>query len=335
MVVANKTSRFVWMYQAAVGTSQITAVDSPSYEFGGYNEETGKWNGPYVENPVEEYWIYSARTPKLTDLETKYPTFKHAFLPFTAQFLNWMLGSATDSDPEVLLTALNSGMPVPITIRLEELEGSANVPQNANAVDCYSVGLTMKAERGTSFLVQSEFAFGSLEDIGDNPNLTTSPLAPGNVSGPYDGNPYVMWDIDGDNVNLPGVWRADIRCEAVKESVSSDEGTVNTTYVYKLKPVQIVLSAVFETNDSWDDYVDRKASTNMSIKVTKHDGTSYLLLTFTNARIVSIKKTGHRNKGHYGSIMAIIAEKVEGESDWFTEHGGSPTFATYWKAAMS
>lgn len=331
MVVANKSSKYVWAYQAAVGTSIITAVNTVTYEFGEYNDECGKWITPFVENKALPSWVYSSRTPTLTDLASEYPTFLHVFLPVTAQWLAWFLGSPTDTEPTVTIGALHTDMTYPLTIRHEELEGTN--PQNTQAVDCYCVGFTAKAERGKSFLVELEFAFGALEDIGDNPNLTTAPVAPGDLlTGPYDGNPIVMWDIDGDNVALTGVWRADFKGTKEWEKVSSAVGATQTTYTYKIQPIQIILSAVFLINDGWDDYVDRTASTNMTIQIKKHDATSNTLLTFTNCRIQSIKKTGDRNKGHYGSVCTMIAEKVEGLSDWFTE--GGITFATHWKAAI-
>ena len=332
MVVANKSSKYVWAYQAAVGTAAITAVNSVTYEFGEYNDECGKWNAPFVENNSDPSWVYSSRTPTLTDMESKYPTFTHTFLPVTAQYLAWMLKSPTNTTPTVTIATLHTGLTYPLTIRCEELEGTN--PNNAQARDCYCVGLTAKAEQGTSFIVTPEFAWGELQDIGDNPNLTTAPVAPGDLlTGPYDGNPIVTWDIAGDNVALTGVWRADFKCAQEFEIVTNDEGATQSVYPGKMKPVQIILSAVFLINDGWDDYVDRKAATNMTIQVKKHDGTSYITHTFTNARFVSIKKTGDRNKGHYGSVATLIAEKVEGVSDWFTE--GGTTFATHWKAGMA
>lgn len=331
MVVANKSSKYVWAYQAAVGTSIITAVDTTTYEFGEYNDECEQWNAPHVENPIEAYWVYGSKTCTLTDLCSEYPVFTHTFLPVTAQFLAWILGYPTDTSPTVTIAALTSGMTYPLTIRNEELEGTN--PNNAQAVDCYCIGITAKAERGRSFLVAAKFAWGALEDIGDNPNLTTAPLAAGGMTGPYDGNPIVYWDTTGDNVNLPGVWRADFNIDVDWESVSSSAGNSQTVYTYKIQPVEIILYAVFAINDSWDDYVDRKAATTMTIQVKKHDGTSNILLTFTNCRIISHKKTGERNKGHYASYCVIKAEKVEGVSDWFTE-GGTP-FATHWKAQLT
>ena len=317
----------MWQYQAAVGTSILTIATSASYEFGDYNKECGKWNSPFIENPAVPSWVYASRTPTLTDMETKYPTFSHAFLPTTAQFLAWMLGKPEDSDPEVVISALAAGMTYPLTIRCQEEGGTA--PQNMQAVDCYCVGLTMKMEKGKKVIVEPEFAWGAFEDIGDNVNLTTKPVAPGELlTGVYNGNPDVTWNV----TSMTGVWRADVKCSQEYDIVSSDEGTTQTVYTGKMNPVQIILSAVLKQNVSWDDYKDRTART-LKIKVKKFDDTSYIELTFTNARVVSVKKTGDKNAGHYGATMALIAEKVEGESDWFTE--GGITFATHWKAAIA
>lgn len=330
MGIPNKTSTFVWAYQAVVGTAIITAVNSVTYEFGEYKDECGKWNSPFVENPAEPRWAYNSRTCTLTDLATEYPTFVHPFLPVTAQFLAWFLGKPLDADPLVTIETLDTDMTYPLTIRLEEKGGTK--PEVIQAVDCYCIGLTIKMERGKSMLVECEFCWGSLEDfsVDARPVLTTAPLAAGLMTGPYDGNPIVMWDIGADNVSIPGVWRADIRGQRDYENVSGDQGAVQTNYIYKVLPIEIILSAVFETDDMWENYVNRTATTNMTIQVKKHNATNYITFTFTNCRIRSIKKTGERNKGHYAAVCVVRAEKVEGSTDWFTE--GGVTFATHWKA---
>lgn len=332
----NKTSKYVWAYQAAVGTSVITAVDSLSYEFGAYTKECGDWKTPYVENPSIESWTYNKKTPNLTNLSTEYPTFKHTFNPVSAQFLAWFLESPVDTNTGadiVTISALTSGMTYPLTIRAQEDGGSA--PQNAQAVDCYCVGLTIKAEDDTELLVTTEFAWGALEDIGDNLNLTTAPVMPAALlDDTYYGHPITVWDSGGTPIPLTGVWRADITLAKEWKKVSSDEGVTQTIKTYRMKKIQIVLSAVIAVNDAWDDYIDRVVQ-DMTIQVKKGDDTSYILMTFTNCRITSIEKTGHRNMAHYGAVMVIEAESVVGISDWFTEHGGAPTFADHWKAALA
>lgn len=331
-MVANKTSRYCWAYESVPGTAEIVAVDTVTYEFGEYNDECGKWNSPFVEQSVEPYWNYASRTPTLIELETKYPTFSHVFNPVTAQFLAWMLKKPTDSDPEVEIETLDTKLTYPLTIRLEEDGGT--VPTNTQAVGCYCIGLTAKAERGRSFLVECQFAWQSMEDLGDNPILTTAPVAPGDLlTGPYNGNPIVIWDSGGTPISIPAVWRADFNVEQEYEVVSSDEGVTQTVYVYKVQPVKIILSAVFETLDLWDDYVDRVGTYEMTIQVKKHDDTSYITFTFYNCRVMSIRKTGAKNEGHYGAICTIQAEEVKAECDWFTE--GGTTFATHWKAAVT
>ena len=332
MVVANKTSKYVWQYQAAHGTSILTAAGSASFEFGEYNEACGNWNSPFVENKAMPSWIYNSRTPTLTDLESEFPTFTHVFNPVTAQFLFWLLGTTADGTPTtVTITSLETGRKYPLTIRMQE-EGGTN-PQNAQAVDCHCIGLTVSMERGKAMIVEGQFAWGALEDIGDNVNLTTAPTSAGGCTKPYNGNPIVLWDTGGDNVSIPGIWKADFMMMQDWENISSAVGVDQSVYTYKTQPVQIVLSAIFQINDGWDDYVDRKAATVMTIQVKKHNATNYITYTFTNCRIQSIKKTGERNKGHYASTCLLVAEKVEAVSDWYTDNGGAPTFLTHWKTA--
>ena len=202
-MVLNKSSRDVWAYQAVVGIAVIIAVDSVSYEFGEYNNECGDWSIPNTENPVESHWVYNSGTPTLINNERTYPTFKRVFLPVTAQCYAWMQGLPESDSPAVNISTLTSGMTYPLTIRLEEKEGTH--PDVTQAVDCYCVGLTSNAERGKEFMVEVEFAFGKLEDIHDTrPILTTAPLAAGLMTGAYNGNPVLQWN----SVPIPGIEKA-------------------------------------------------------------------------------------------------------------------------------
>ena len=332
MTIPNKTSKYVWQYQVAHGTSILTIATSASFEFGEYNEECGKWNAPYVERPASEGYVYSSRTPTLTDMESEFPTFSHTFLPVTIQFLHWLLGTTADGTPTTItVTSLDAGRKYPLTIRNQEDGGSA--PQNAQAVDCHCVGINVKGERDTPLLVSAEFAWGTLEDIGNNVNLTTAPTASGGCTNTFNGNPLVVWDSDADAHSIVGVWRADFASKQDWNKVSRNYGAEQSVNTGKNEPVKIILSAIFHDNEVWDDYIDRKATTNMTIQFKKYNATNYATFTFTNCRVVSIKKVGDRYKGHYGTTCALIAEKVEGTSDWYTDHGGAPTFLTHWKTA--
>lgn len=337
MSIANKTSRYVWTYESVPGTAEIVANNTVTYEFGRYNDECGKWNSPFVEQTQEPYWVQASRTPKLIDAETKYPTFSHVFNPVTAQFLAWMLKLPVDADPAVTIASLEAGLTYPLTIRLEEAGGT--VPCLTQAVGCYCIGLTAKAERGKDFLVEVEFAWEKMEDLSNTarPILTTPPVMPGHLlTKPYNGNPIVIWDSGGTPISLTPVWRFDFQCQQDFEISTSDEGAVQTVYTYKYAPVKIIMSAVFEAQDIWDDYVNRVGTYEMTLQLKKHDGTSNILFTFHNCRIQTTKKMGKRNEGHYGSVCTIIAEKITATCDWFTETSQSSpgTFATHWKAAV-
>lgn len=331
MVTANKTSRACWAYETTPGTAEISAADSTSYWFGEYKDDCGKWNSPFIENSTVPYWLYSSRTPTLVDIESTYPTFTWTFNPTTIQWLAWMLKYPTDTDPTVTVAALSTGQVYPLTIRLEEKGGTNEML--TQAVGCYCVGATAIAERNKAFMVECEFAWQSLEDQGDRAILTTAPTISGGLDDPYMGNPIVVWDSGGTPISLTPVWRADFKIGQNYEIVSTDEGATQTVYCHTINPVQIILYAVFETNDLWDDYIDRVGTYEMTLQVKKADNTSYQTFTFHNCRVKSIKKTGERNKGHYASVATIIAEKVEGVSDFFTEGGAN--FSTHFKAAVS
>ena len=329
-MVLNKSSKAVWQYQNVVGIAQITAVNSPSFEFGQYNDQCGKWMIPHTVNPTESYWVYNSGTPTLIEAERKFPTWKHVFLPVTAQVYAWLQGLPVDTNPvetDVIgITTLLSGMTAPLTVRVEEKEGTH--PDVTQAVDCYCIGITSTAERGKEFLVEAEFAYGALEDIdpgGDNrPILTTAPLAAGLMTGTYNGNPVLEWN----SVSIPGVEKAVWMEKKGSGIVSSDEGDKITIHTYKSEPVQIVLWGGIEVDDMWDDYKAR-TKRNMTIDLTKFDDVSYIKATFTNCRITSYERVGERYKGKYASIIKLEAEKVTYVNDFFTE--GGTDFDTHWK----
>jgi len=337
MVVANKTSRYCWAYETVPGTAEIVAIDTTCYYFGEYNEECGDWNTAFVENASDAHWVYSVRTPSLTDLNTEYPTFSHVFLPTSVQPYSWILKKPATATP-MTVVALETGLTSPLTIRHEE--GSGTNPMLTQAVGCYCVGLMSKAERGKELMVEATFAWQSIEDQGDRSHLTTAPLKPAGeaaneITGTYEGNPEIVWDVGGHNHSIAGVWKAEWSQPQEYESVDSDAGVTQTVYTYKYKPVEIILNAVFETTETWDDYIDRKAATVMTIKLWKHDRTHYILGTFTNCRLVNHRKTGHRNKGHYNSVCAMLAEKVEYSANWLAEYDGADgDFTDHFKAGV-
>ena len=327
-MVLNKNSKAVWQYQDAVGTSQITTATGAGavcFEFGEYNDECGKWNIPNTENPTEPHWVYNSGTPTLTNLERNFPTWKHVFLPVTAQCYAWLQGLPANEDPLIGITTLTSGMTHPLTIRIQEAGGTH--PDNAQGVDCYCIGLTSNAERGKEFLVETEFVYGAIEDVNDNDNITDPPLAAGLMTGSFNGNPILEWN----SISIPGVEKAVWMESKGRGVVSSDEGAKQTVHTYKTDPVRIMLWGGIEVDDMWDDYKAR-TTRNMTIQIKKYDNTSYITATFTNCRITSYERMGERYKGKYVSAIKIEAEKVTYKNDWFTE--GGVTFATHWKAAI-
>jgi len=325
-MVLNKSSKEVWQYQAVVGTAIITIATSASFEFGEYNEECGKWSIANTINPTEPHWVYNSGTPTLTNAARQYQSFKKVFLPVTAQCYAWMQGKPVNATPAVTISTLTEGMTYPLTIRNEELEGTH--PDNVQAIDCYCIALTSNAERGKELLVEAEFIYGAIQDINDYVNLTTAPLAAGLMTGAYNGNPVLEWNV----VSIPGVEKA-VWMEAKEHSiVTSDEGVTQTIHTGKSEPVKIILWGGIEVDDMWDDYKAR-TTRNMTIVLKKFDETSNITFTFTNCRITSYERIGVRFEGKWASVIRLEAEKVTESCDWFTE--GGVTFATHWKANIA
>jgi len=334
-MVANKTSKCVWAYQSAVGTAELVIATSDSYEFGMYNLACGEWKTPMVNNPSNPYYSYDSRTPLSTDGESTFPTWKHTFNPTTAQFLAWFLGKPVDNDPTTVeIEALDTGLTCPITFRVQE--DGATVPDNAQGMDAYCIGLAMTMEKDKSFIVECEFVFGALQDIDNYVNLTKDPVMPGDLlTGRYRGNPIVVWDAGVDNHALAGTWKAQVVVSQEFEVVASDEGATQTVYTYKFLKPKIVLYSVVATaaeHELWKDYIARKINTDMTIQVKKSDNTSYITFTFSKCRITSMEKTGAKNEGHYGVITTIEADSIIGSADWHTE--GGITYATHWRDSV-
>jgi len=273
-LVLNKSSKEVWAYQAAIGTAAIVAADSVSYEFGEYNDECGKWSIANTQNPTESHWVYNSGTPTLINTERKFQTFKKVFLPVTAQCYAWMQGKPVEADPNVTISTLTSGMTYPLTIRNEELEGTH--PDNVQAVDCYVIALTSNAERGKELLVEAEFVYGTIQDINTYVNLTTAPLAPGNLmTGSYNGNPIFKWK----DVSIPGVEKVMWMESKEHDIVTSDEGVTQTIHTGKSESVKIIVWGGIEVDDMWDDYKARYTR-NSTLQLKKYDETSNIMFTF-------------------------------------------------------
>lgn len=162
-MTGNKTSRRCWAYQASVGAEAIDDATDTTYLFG-FPEDLD-WKLPKFLTEVEEYYSYSSREPILTPLEPTYQTFMTSFYPTTAQDGVWMLKQVTEDGISAnvhKIEVLDSGLPLPLTIRFELNDGS--VDRLIQGVDSYCVGRTCTATYNLPFLVECEWAVGRLED---------------------------------------------------------------------------------------------------------------------------------------------------------------------------
>lgn len=164
-MTGNTESRRSWAYQTdGVGTEAIDDATDTTYFFG-LPDTKKDWQLPKCMKDVEEYYAANSREPTITPIDPKYQTFHTSFYPTTAQYLVWMLKQVTEDGGGANIhraEVLDSGLPLPITIRYDLTGGT--VDRLVQAVDCYCVGLTCFAVYNMPFLVEPEWAFGRLED---------------------------------------------------------------------------------------------------------------------------------------------------------------------------
>ncbi len=317
MVDPNLTSRLCWAYESTPREAEITAVNDTTYYFGDYLEDMKKFLAPAPEHPVQPYRYYNSReVGGLTDLDAKYPTFKTQYAPVSAQFLSWMLKSHADNTPAAdTFAVLDTGMTYPLTIRLEQAEGTN--PNNFQAVGCYNVGLYIDCALGSPVRAESEWAYCSFEDLDDNDgNLTTAPVAPAGLSGTYDGCPNFKWNSN----LLAQCVRVRLMLSQKWESVYDPATGKQVVYCYEYEAPQIIFSGVLEVNTVWDDFIGREARA-AQIKCYKADVSTYFQIDITNVKINQYRNTGVLHKGHYEVEAICTGEAVTAEATTIADDG--------------
>ena len=326
----NTISRYCWAYETtAYRTPAITAVVSTSYLFGEYDESILKWAPPAVEAKVGNFWTYNSRTPTFTDLKLSFPTFSHAWNPTTPQHAVWMLGKCTDAAPDTFEPYAVSTSKMPMTIRFEEDGGTT--PRLTQAAGCYMVELYCRARIGAPYMVEGQFAYSDIYDVGDYDILTTMPTACGGagVSQLYNGAPIVVYDVGGGGeATLTDVVMAEWRIKQNYSTVMDSDDLGQTVYPDTFEPVELILTALMESGTKWDDFIDRNAK-DYSVQVYKPRGTYNIKYIFDNVRILKCVEEAEVKKGMISSKLIATAEKVTGTFAW----DGSGTWADHFKTA--
>ncbi|MCP4550879.1 MAG: hypothetical protein GY834_02310 [Bacteroidetes bacterium] len=324
-MTANKSSRNAWNYEGTPGTAAIDGPTSTSYKMGVYDESMDKSQGiNSVSHPVKMYYDYSSREGKLTKLDRKLENFSHFYCPITPQWLSRFLKNPGTGTP-ITIGVLNTGKTYPITFRHEQLEGTT--PTNRQAVGCYTVGVTATAASNIPFNVEEEFAYMSIEDLGDNVMLTTAPItSPGcDVAGAYNGTPEFTWN----SVSRPEVVKVVYNQKQIHKKVFDPATDTQEIHLYEYESPKLIVNAILESDVAWDDFIDREARTSI-LKVLKPDYATYIEMTFTNCLITSHKETGRRNKGHYEVQFA-----VEGEAISATANSCNTDFGTHYRGVVT
>lgn len=324
-MTGNKTSRYVWAYQTAAGTSAIDDATDQTYFFGMFPSDA-KWETASMNADSEAYWAYASREPSLTALNPKFNNLKIGFLPTTGQVDAWFYGQVTEDGVGAnvhKVEVLDTGLNLPQTVRLEMNDGS--VDRRIQVVDAYGVGLYSRAMYNAPFFQEIEYAYG-LIDNGEE-TLTQAPAMPGYsaITTVYDGTPDVYWDTGDDNIHLTECWKAEWINTQEYETVLNSAGTQQTVYLYKHQPVGLTLDCILERTDVWTDHIARNVH-NITVQVYKPTVAYYKKYTFTNCHIINVKETGSAYKGHFNARITLKAESSivafthEAETNWSTHY---------------
>ena len=178
--------------------------------------------------------------------------------------------------------------------------------------------------------VITEWAFGNIEDVGDEPMLTTAPLEAGALTGEtsYMGNPQVIHDVGVGNNALTDIWKTVVSVKQTFEPSYKDSGNEVVTYIFQFNAVQIALFAVFAVGTVWDDFIDRDIAKEMSIKSYKPDVAKYITRNFTNVAFTKYEKSGPALDGFYESVILANAEAMTVTAVPIV---GAGTYATHYK----
>ena len=324
MVTPNLSKRFSWMYETTAGTTLFDAVDDVSYYLGIYNDDVKKWNYPSIVNKITNYHLYNTRNPVLVNAGATMPPFVHTYIPTSAQHLVWQKGKCVDAAPDTFSAAAYNKVQYALSIRGEQNDGTTDTLMQLNGA--FSTKLYGVIQAGSPYTVEQTWNYMNYDDHDDHPNLTTAPAAADTSSTPYVGLPTVVYDYGGTAYTIPNVIKFDYTDEAIySQAYTNVTETAQVIYKERFKPVQFSITAVFEVNTMWDDFIDRVGTKEIRVTLYKADVTEYIILDLTNCRIESITQEGEGFEGYYISTLVGQASALSGS---FTAQG---TFATHFK----
>ena len=326
MVTPNISKRFSWMYEATAGTTLLDAVDDVTYYLGIYNDDVQKWNYPNIVNKITNYHTYNTRNPILINDGATIPPFTHTYIPTSAQHLVWQMGACADvGPPETFDAAAYNKVQYAISIRGEKNDGTTDALMQLNG--CFSIKLYGVIQAGSPYTVEQTFEYMNYDDQDDHPNLTTVPIMPDTSDTPYVGLPTVVYDYGGGGAyTIPNVIKFDYISEAIySKAYTNATETAQVVYKERFKPTQFSITAVFEVNTMWDDFIDRVGTKEIRVTLYKADVTKYITIDLTNIRIESITEEGEGFEGYYISTLVGQASALSGD---YTAQG---TFATHFK----
>jgi len=312
------------MYETTAGTTLLDTATDTTYYFGIYNDDVKKWNYPQILNTITNYHIYNTRNPTLVNAGASMPEFTHTYIPTSAQHLVWQMGKCTDASPDTFAAADYNKEQYAISVRAEQNDGTTDTLMQLNGA--FSTKLYGVIQIGQPYVVEQTWNYMNYDDHDDHVNLTTAPSSPDTSLTPYVGLPTVTYDYGGTPYIIPNVIKFDYTSKAIfSQAYTNATQTAQVIYKERFEPVNFNITAIFQVNTMWDDYIDRTGTKELRVQLFKADASEYIILDFTNIRVETISGEGDGFEGYYTSTLTGQAEALSGS---FTGQG---TFATHFK----
>ena len=306
MTTKNNASLQSWLWETTAGTPLITAVDTQTYHYGGY-EEKNKVSPPGFSNEIESIIMHNVRNPTLTAPKRNLEPFKVPYYPTQPIGLRKFLGTATDATPDTI-TLLQTGAKKAFTHRWQHTGGTN--PQLVQACGCFTVGLAISGKMGVPLKFEEENVIMNYEDQNDRSALTTAPIHPDSIGTLYEGSPEtkIYTTADALVATLSEAYWVELTLKQEYTVVKDSTGNSQIVHLGKMLPVEGIIHAVFEQNQQWDDWMD-KTKRNLYFKWYKQGDTSkYVQIKIANAYFTAAQKSGIVYANYYDEILAFKGE---------------------------
>lgn len=121
---------------------------------------------------------------------------------------------------------------------------------------------------------------------------------------------------------IPNIIRFDYTSNAIfSQAFTNATETAQVIYKERFEPTEFSITAVFQVNTMWDDYIDRVGTKEIRVQQYKADTSEYIIFDLDNIRISSIQHEGEGYEGYYTATLSGVAEAFSGSYTIQGAHG--------------